>query len=217
MRLRFSLLAVLSILQTACASYQIIRDNEYDFSVSAYRVGDVGAALKSFPNGEEGGLITSVEKSWLSLWEGRWDPQPLQHQVESFDSRKYISLSREAGYFLFQEAEEGYVPSEHEVVILHLLSATHFLQLGKVDEGKVELRRAGYLLDRYWDDAALRLWLGSLWASAGQWQEAQVDFRRANSLNPSPQLTQLAEGPPARHLYLQFYGVAPNMKWKEGQ
>lgn len=216
MRSKIARLILLSSLVAACSSNRVIRDHEYDASLNAYRRGDVGEALDKFPSGEQGGLITSVEKSWLSLWEQNWNPAPLQQQVDTFDSRNFTSLSREAGYFLMQEAEEGYVPAEHEIVILHLLSATHFLQLGRLEDGKVELRRAGYVLDRYWDDPALRLWLGSLWVSAGQWNEAQVDFRRANALRPNQELERFAEGPPVRELALEFSGVGPAMQWKEG-
>jgi len=216
MRLGLPLFLCVSLFEVACASHRVIRDREYESSVNAYRAGDTDTALRKFPHGEKGGMITSLEQGWLSLWGEHWDPEPLQKQAHSFDSRKYISLSREAGYFLFQEAEEGYIPAEHEVVLLHLVSATEYLQLGKQEDALVELRQAGYVLDHFWDDSALRLWLGSLWAAAGQWNEAQVDFRRANQLSPNRELAKLAEGPPVPTLALHFYGVAPVMVWNEG-
>ncbi len=204
------------LLQIACATHRVIRDKEYSDSVAAYQRGDSAAALGKFPEGEKNGFITSVEKAWLSVWQQNWNPQELQKQVDTFDERKFISLSREAGYFLMQESEEGYVPSEHEITLLHLLSAIHFAELQRVEDARVELRRAGYILDRYWDDASLRIWLGSLWASLGNWEEAQVDFRRAGVLSNNKNLIALANGrrPPA--LTLHFYGNGPLTQWNEG-
>src|ERR1035437_8509985 len=118
MLVRWTLIAV-ALLDVACASHRVIRDSKYEDSVNAYRRGDIDTALRKFPHGEKGGFITSVEKSWLAMWSENFDPTSLQEQVKTFDKRNFISLSREAGYFLFQEAEEGYVPSESEVVVLH--------------------------------------------------------------------------------------------------
>src|SRR5665213_3600294 len=95
----------LMLLQAACATNRVIRDRDYEASVNAYRLADPKLALDRFPRGEEGGLITSEEKAWLSVWDQKWDPQPLQKQVDTFDQRKFTSISREAGYFLLQEAE----------------------------------------------------------------------------------------------------------------
>lgn len=215
MIIRWTLIA-LALLEVACASHRVIRDRAYEDSVNAYRGGDLDTALRKFPHGEKGGFITSVEKAWLSMWVGNFDPTPLQEQVKTFDKRNFVSLSREAGYFLFQEAEEGYVPSESEVVVLHLLSAIHFFQTRQSEEGLVELRQAGYVLDHYWDDPSLRIWLGSLWAGAGHWDEAQVDFRRANALSPNRELQKLSEGYKPKEISLHFYGTAPVMHWTEG-
>lgn len=206
----------LSALQTACVSSQIIRDKEYLPAVEAYQRGDVKDARSLFPEGEQNGFIPSVEKSWLNIWQEDWNPKDLQTQVNTFDQRKYTSLTREAGYFLFQESEEGYVPAEHEIVVLHLLSAIHFHQNGKTEEAHVELRRAGYVLDNYWDDAALRLWLGALWAGMGDWNEALVDFRRANALKPNPELAKLSTMRAPKNLTLHFHGNGPITEWPEG-
>lgn len=216
MRLSVILIPLFS-LQSACVSNSIIRDKQYTPAVEAYQRGDIKDAKEKFPTGEKAGFIPSVEKSWLDVWESKWDPKPIQKQVSTFDERKYTSLTREAGYFLFQESEEGYVPAEHEIVVLHLLSAVHFHQQGKKEDAEVELRRAGYVLDNYWDDAALRLWLGALWAGLGDWNEAQVDFRRAYALKPVKELKKLSEMRPPKNLTLHFYGNGPKTEWPQGQ
>ncbi len=215
-------LFLLALLQIACASKAIIRDRDYSPAVEAYQLTDAKDALEKFPSGEANGFITSVERGWLQQWAGPsatgGSEKPLQKQVDTFDQRRFISVTREAGIFLFQESEEGYVPSEHEIIILHLVSAAHFAKANKNDEAKVELRRAGYILDRFWDDASLRLWLGALWTSLGEWDEAQVDLRRAAQITGDKELRSLSESkkpPPA--LALHFYGNGPRVAWKEGE
>lgn len=211
-----AVLVALCLGQIGCASRTIIRDHHYQLASEAYQQQDVPRALERFPEGESGGFITSIEKSWLNLWQGRYDTKPLQKQVATFDERNFTSISREAGYFFTQESEEGYIPAEHEVVILHLISATQFHQVGQDEAAKVELRRASYLLDRIWDDASLRIWLGALWAAMGEWDDAQVDFRRAHQMQPSSILHALGSGRPPQLLELHFYGNGPVTRWNEG-
>lgn len=211
-------LALVALFVTACASNKIIRDDRYQPAVEAYGRGEPDAALERFPSGEEHGFITSTEKAWLGLWAGQGHDRDLAKQAPSFDDRHFVSLSREAGVFLFQESEEGYVPSEHEAVVFHLLRAIYFHREKNLEEAAVELRQAGYILDRTWDDPALRLWLGTLWAANGDWNEAQVDFRRADELSPSAEAAKLSRlKSPPRNLNLHFYGNSPVMKWPEGQ
>lgn len=207
----------LVFLQVACASESIIRDHQYQRANEAYGRQDLSETFEKFPQGEAGGFVTSVEKSWLDVWRERFDTKILQQQVDTFDERKFTSISREAGYFFTQESEEGYVPAEHEVVVLHLISAIQFHQNGKTEDAKVELRRASYMLDHVWDDSALRIWLGTLWASFGDWDQAQVDFRRANELTPDPNLKKLANSARPKKLTLHFFGNGPLMKWHQGQ
>ncbi len=215
--LRF-LLVLAALFQCACATQRAIRDRAYNPAVEAYQRSDPEQAYEFVPRGEEGGFITTVEKGWLAFWSKKaWDEKPLQAQVDTFDQRRYTSISRETDYFLFQESEEGYVPSEHEIVLLHLISAMHFSETGRVEDAKVELRRAGYVLDRYWDDPSLRIWLGSLWAALGEWNEAQVDFRRAGVLSGKKDWIRLADGPPPPDLTLHFFGNGPVMEWMDGQ
>lgn len=211
-----AVLTVLLALQTACASSKIIRDHQYQRAAEAYTQQDLPRTIERFPEGEKNGFIPSVEKSWINLWQGEYNTKPLQKQIETFDERKFTSISREAGYFFTQESEEGYIPAEHEVVILHLISATQFHQLGNTEGAQVELRRASYLLDRVWDDPSLRVWLGTLWAAMGEWDHAQVDFRRANELYPNALLKQLASAREPQMLNLHFYGNGPVTKWNDG-
>jgi hypothetical protein len=208
---------------SACSSKKLIRDDEYVFSLNAARNGNFEKALDEFPKKEHGGFITSLEKNWLGFWVDQTDLKSLQKQIQTFDERKFISISREAEYFFYQESEDGYIPSEHEVIILHLLSAQIYLKQGLVEQAQVELRRANYLFsglftqhEKHFDDPALRIWQGTLWAATGSWQDAQVDFRRAYELTQNNQLLSFLkmERPP-KYLNLTFKGIGPQLEWQD--
>ena len=208
----------------ACSTQKILRDQDYQYSLNAFRSGDPEKALEEFPKKENGGFITSVEKSWIKIWNDQPEVDDLQKQVKTFEDRKFISLSREAQYFLFQESEDGYVPSEHEVITLHLISAMAYMRLGKWDDAEVEARRAGFYLQGFFnenqphfDDPALRIWLAGIWAALGDWNAAQVDLRRAADLAHDSSLKKMAEMKNAPELSILFSGVGPQLKWTVGQ
>jgi hypothetical protein len=216
MRLLFVLL--IAPLLGACSSNTILRDNDYQISVNAFRAADPKAALDNFPKLEEGGFITTVEKTWLGIWNGSIDGDQLKRvekQTKTFDDRKFVSVTREAGVFLTQESEEGYVPAEYEVVVLHLTAAMAYMQLGRWEDAEVEARRAGFYLQNpfnrdhvHFDDPALRLWLAGVWAALGDWDAAQVDLKVAKIAMDDKEPKELS---------VVFSGVAPELKWIEGQ
>lgn len=212
------------LLFTSCASQKLLRDQDYDVSLAAFRGGHPQKALEYFPKKESGGFITSVEKSWIHFWNNETDTSDLERQVRTFEDRKFLSVSREAEYFLFQESEEGYVPAEHEVVAMHLLLAMSFMRENKWQEAEVEARRATYYLQGFFnenqmhfDDPALRLWMAGVWSALGLWNEAQVDLRKAAELSKNSDLRKWAERPSPAFVILRFHGVGPQMRWVEGQ
>jgi hypothetical protein len=212
---------VVFVALSGCTSTQVLRDKDYQYPASAFRGGNPEKALEVFPKKEQGGFITSVEKSWLGFWAGKPETKSLEKQSRTFDDRKFVSLTREAQVFLTQESEEGYVPSEHEVVVLHLVAAMNFMALDKWEDAEVEAKRAAFYLQNqfnenqpHFDDPALRVWLAAVWSALGRWDAAQVDLRRASALSGDKRLRELADGNEPVQLTLTFTGVGPDLEWK---
>lgn len=212
-----------TIFLNACGSTELIRDREYRAPMNSYRLGDPEGALNEFPKKERDGFITSVEKSWLGIWTGAKEKPDLEKHVKGFDERSATSLTREAETFLFQESEEGYVPSEPEVVILHLVAAMIELQEKRWDRARVEAKRVAFYLRGSsrsavsgFDDPALRLWLAGVWAALGEWNEARVDFRRANEIAPNPKMAAWANRSAPAEFRIRFTGVGPVLDWTAG-
>lgn len=208
-----------------CSTRQIIRDSEYRHSMAAFGSGDIDQALQRFPAKEPSGFVTSIEKSWLSLWNDEKKHEALSKQASTLDDRKFTSVSREAKYFFYSESEDGYIPAEHEIIILHLINAMYFMRNDQWEQARVETQRATFFIQNYFkedqshfDDPALRLWLAGLWAALGEWQDAQVDLRKAYDLSKNRELLPLLEMPhPPKYLNIIFDGIGPRVHWKEGQ
>lgn len=210
---------------TACSTSQIIRNSEYANSEASYRSGDVPQAVRRFPKKEDGGFVTSIEKSWLLFWLGESDNTNLMKQVSTLDSRRYTSISREAQYFFYNESEDGYIPAEHEIIVMHMLNAMLYMRQENWTAARVETRRATFFLQNYFrddqshfDDPALRIWLAGLWAALGEWNDAQVDLRKAYELTKNKSLLPLLEtNTPPSQFSVVFTGGGPMVEWHEGE
>jgi hypothetical protein len=133
---RFTIYLLL-LLQGACTSGSLLRDKDYEFSQAAYSQGEMKGAIEEFPEKEQSGFITTIEKSWLKFWANEPQAEELIHIAKSIDERKVIKVSREAKTFFLRESADGYIPSEHEVVILHLLASLSFSEKGQWEAARV--------------------------------------------------------------------------------
>lgn len=184
--------------------------------------GDAENALLDFPRkAEDGTFITTVEKGYLSLIQGKPQIKGLQKQAEVVEKRLRYHVSREARNFFYVQTPEDYYASEHEVIWLHFLLSWGYSLQGKYEDGCVEARIAGSLLSLPWspaghfDDPTMRLFLAGLWTMCGEWHEAQVDLRAAwfldNSLTWAKELAEHNQ-PPA-HLFIVLGGPGPEPVW----
>lgn len=221
--MKFYLLLPILFVLFSCASQSLIKDSDYSNSLALYRQSEFQKSLDEFPQKEENGFITSTEKAWLRLWNKTYDNSLLETQIKSLDQRKYTSLSSEAEYFFFNESEDGYLPSEHEIIVLHLINSMIYLKKNKLEDAEVEARRAGFFLQNvfdqdqpHFDDPGLRIWLAAIWMSLGKWGEAQVDLRKIYELTKNKSILKLSERnfpPPV--FKLVFKGSGPELTWKE--
>lgn len=218
------LLLTFSFFTFSCVSGRLIHDEEYSGSRALYKQSEFQKSLDRFPTEEKDGFITSTEKSWISFWNKKGENSALEKQIKSLDRRQYTSISQEADYFFFNETEEGYIPSEHEVVALHLINAMIYMQQKNWIDAEVEARRASYFLQNifnpdqpHFDDPALRLWLAAIWLSLDNWDQAQVDLRKIVELTKNKEIQNLTDRPmPPKHFQLVMSGSGPELQWSKG-
>lgn len=219
----WTLLPLLMGLLLGCASNsRLVADQDYDLAARHLKKNEIERALESFPEKEKNGFITTLERAWLGLWNRQFSPVHLGPIIQSIDARKQVSLSREARGFFFSQTEDGYIPGEHEIIVLHLVAAMQFLRLENWEAAKVEARRAAFFLQSVipeshpkFDDPALRLWLAAIWISLGDWESARVDLRVVNQLAPSPQVEAWLDlDSPPKNVTFQFDGIGPAVLWR---
>lgn len=210
------------LLVTGCSQTSLLTKQDYQKSQSKFVQGEADDALLAFPRGgESGNFITTMEKGYLNLIQGKPQISMLQKQVDVLEDRVRYHVSREAKTFFYLQTPEDYYASEHEVIWLHFLLSWGYSLQGKYEKACVEARVASSLLSLPWspaghfDDPAMRLFLAGLWTMCGDWPEAQVDFRAAwamdNRLTWAKELSN-REQPPA-NLFLVLGGPGPEAVW----
>lgn len=215
-------LLVLALLGSGCSQNGLLTRQDYQKSQQDFLRGDAKDALLDFPRrAEDGTFITTMEKGYLSLIQGKPQIRDLQKQAEVLESRVRYHVSRETRNFFYVQTPEDYFASEHEVIWLHFLLSWGYSLQGKYVDACVEARIAGSLLSLPWspvghfDDPAMRLFLAGLWTMCGEWHEAQVDLRAAwfmdNSLTWAKELAEHNQ-PPA-HLVIVLGGPGPEPVW----
>lgn len=210
------------LLCVGCSQPALLTRQDYQASQEAFIRGDGQEALLDFPRGaEDGDFITTMEKGYLSLIQGKPQIAGLEEQARWQQNQVRYHVSREARTFFYVRTPEDYYPSEHEVIWLHLMLGWGYAQQHRYTDAAVEARIAGELLTLPWspnghfDDPALRLFLAGLWTMCGQWHEAQVDLRAAWTLDHDlVWVQQLAsrETPPAQ-LFIVLGGPGPDLAW----
>lgn len=211
------------LLISGCSNTNILLSKQdYQKSQSQFLQGNADDALLNFPRHTEmGDFITTMEKTYLNLIQGKSQINQLQQQVEILENRVRYHVSREAKTFFYLQTPEDYYASEHEVIWLHFLLSWGYSLQGKYEKACVEARVASSLLSLPWsptghfDDSAMRLFLAGLWTMCGDWHEAQVDFRAAwqmdRRLTWALELGQREHAP--ANLILVLGGPGPEPLW----
>ena len=210
------------LLCAGCSQNSLLTRQDYPKSQQDFIQGDNKKAREDFPQQrEKGGFITSMERGYLSLLQGRPMTAELRKQARFQENQVRYHVSREARTFFYVRTPEDYYPAEHEVVWLHLLLGWGYAQQGQYTDACVEARNAGSLLTLPWspsghfDDPMLRLFLAGLWTMCGQWAEARVDLRAAADMDDGLAWAQALaerERPPAQ-LFIVLGGPGPEVQW----
>jgi hypothetical protein len=210
------------LLISACSQTSLLTKQDYQKSQSQFIQGNTDDAALVFPrHSETDNFITTMEKSYLNLVQGKAQFKSLQQQVDVLENRVRYHVSREAKTFFYLQTPEDYYASEHEVIWLHMLLSWGYSLQGKYENACVEARVASSMLSLPWspvghfDDPAMRLFLAGLWTMCGDWPEARVDFRAAWKLDSrlgwARELSDREQAP--ANLFLILGGPGPEVEW----
>lgn len=218
------LLLLLFFLFSGCSKskpFSLANKKDYRLSLKSFYQNKKAQALNRLPTKEKGTFISDMEQAYLNLLLGKPEIASLQKYATLIDQRVRYEVSRELMSFFYIKTPEGYYASEHEVILLHLFLSWGYTLQKKPEAACVEVRKASHLLNAPWseeghfDDPLLRLMSAGLWAMCGSWEDAQIDYRAAwsidNTLGWAKQLAEM-ESPP-RHLVMILGGTGPVVSW----
>ena len=113
---------LLILLAAGCSQTSLLSKQDYQKSQNQFLQGNADDAYLDFPRqAEVGDFITSMEKAYLNLIQGKPQLKLLQKQVDELENRVRYHVSREAKTFFYLQTPEDYYASEHEVIWLHFL------------------------------------------------------------------------------------------------
>lgn len=210
------------LLCAGCSQTGLLTREDYHASEQAFVHGDDEGALQALPNGrEDGDFITTMERSYLSLIQGKPQLGALQNQERLQENREHHAFGRDMRLFLQVRTPEDYQPALYELVWMHLLLGWGYAEQGKYAPASREARLADGLLGvaanrgGHFDDPMLRLLLAGVWTMSGQWREARTDFQSAWDLDHRLAWAQdlaARERAPVQ-LFLVLGGPGPDVEW----
>jgi len=105
------------------------------------------------------------------------------------DELDAISLREQAGALTINETLRSYAGEPHEQILLHLYSALNYLQLGKLDDARVEALQVNLRLQElnqghdkskvYNEDPFARYLTAMIYEESGEWSDAMIAYRDA--------------------------------------
>ncbi len=182
---------------------------------SAYQAYDFDGALTQMESVEKDAssideLLVLLDKGAILHGAGRWQESiAVLTKAEKLASQlDYVSVSEEAKTLLSNERERAYRGEDFEKLMINVLLALNYAQLGKDEDALVEVRRVNERLlkmvreeKKPYEQLAIARYLGGiLYEKEGQLDSAFIDYQKAIELESN--LGELAE--PALRLAKQL-------------
>jgi hypothetical protein len=135
-------------------------------------------------------VLFLLNKAMLQRMDGQ-----LAHSNDTFEQAKRrsdelsaVSLTENTLSFIVNDSTKSYVGEEHEQVLLHVYQALNYLELGRLDEARVEVLQLDEKLksfsDRiekniYVEDPLARYVMGLVFEENREWSDALIAYRKA--------------------------------------
>lgn len=195
---RWGLLFMLAccVLGTGCASDYVARTAS---ARSAYQASDYPRALaeldgeqKEAPERDQ--LLLLLDKGMVLHAAGQWEESTkVLAQADDLSSQLDItSVSEEAGVLLSNERRRAYRGEDFEKLMISVLQALNYAELGRDEDALVEVRRVNERLEKMiieekkpYEQLAIARYLGGvLYEDQHEWDSAFIDYMKAYELEP---------------------------------
>lgn len=192
-----------TLLWAGCAGDYVARTRAVRDS---YEAEDYSNALSWLADEEQEGypndrLLVLLDRGMVLHAAGRWEEsiQVLAEADRLSQELDGISIREEAGALLSNERQRAYRGEDFEKLMISVLQALNYAQLGKDEDALVEVRRVNERLRKMivdekkpYEQLAIARYLGGiLYEDQREWDSAYIDY--AQALELEPRLGALAE------------------------
>ncbi|WP_225410821.1 COG3014 family protein [Stigmatella hybrida] len=225
----WALLLVLGpLLWAGCAGDYVARTRGVR---QAYEQENYPRALEELSSLEKDGnakdtLLVLLDKGMVLHAAGRWEEsiQVLAEADRMSAELDAISITEEAGALLSSERQRAYRGEDFEKLMITVLQALNYAQLGKDEDALVEVRRVNERLEKMivdekkpYEQLAIARYLGGvLYEDQREWDSAYIDYAKALELAPglgplAEPLLRLAKKTGREDLYAQLRERFPDV------
>jgi uncharacterized protein len=192
-----------AVLLSGCAGNYVARTQGVR---AAYQAEAYDVALNRLEALERGGsekdrLLLLLDRGMVLHASGRWSESiPVLAEADRLAAElDVVSVSEEAGTLLTNERERAYRGEDFERLMVSVLQALNYTQLGQEEAALVEVRRVNQKLERMiaeekkpYEQLAIARYIGGvLYEDQREWDSAYIDYMKALELEPT--LGPLAE------------------------
>jgi len=147
------------------------------------------ALLEKDPGPDRDRVLYLLNRAMLQRMNGQLEASNTSlEQSKALMKKLYaVSVSETAGSLTVNDATRSYVGSPYEQVMVHLIEALNYLQMGQRDDARVEVLQMDVRLrelhqkerSAYMEDAFGRYLAGMIYEELGEYSDAMISYRKA--------------------------------------
>jgi hypothetical protein len=135
-------------------------------------------------------VVYLLNKGMLLRMDGQFkrSNEVLEAAKQRMEKLYGISLREQAMSFIINDGTRSYAGEEYEQVLVHLYEALNYLEMGQIDEARVEALQADLRMRQlaqklpekaHTEDAFTRYLTGIIYEDLGEWSDAMIAYRKA--------------------------------------
>ena len=147
------------------------------------------ALLDKDPGPERDRVLYLLNRAMLQRMNGQLEASntSLEQAKKLMEQLYAVSVSETAGSLTINDATRSYVGDPYEQVMVHLIEALNYLQMGQRDNARVEVLQMDVRLrelhqterSAYMEDAFGRYLAGMIYEELGEYSDAMISYRKA--------------------------------------
>jgi uncharacterized protein len=183
------------LILSGCASHGYITNSGH-YQMASRRYDEAADTfLKSAQKSRANELLFLMDASVALIASRRYDEaiEVLLRAEKMAEIKDYTSLSEEGASLVTSDNVKSYTGEDFEKVLINVYLALAFSAVGKLEDAQVEARKINNILHRmitegkrnYQESPFARYLSGLIWEAAGEWNDAYVDYKYVQKLDPN--------------------------------